>query len=283
MWNRIYGSIKRNLAAGLVVIIPIVLTAWVVYAVYVAVDAPLRAIFEDPGDETGAIPAIARFLKVAAGGRDLSFMAKPGVGIVLVFTLLFMIGFLARTLVGKFFVGMGDTVLGHIPFVKTLYVSTKQLLSALLGGSESPFREVVLVEYPKKNSYVLGFLASKGKGELAVINAEPVLNIFIPTTPNPTSGYLVLVPESRVKKLNMSVENAVKFIISSGIVADPTAKEPTVFETPTTKFSLPDNAPRVHPDIKELTEAIEMDAKRLAAKKDVEDKKQQDREDDDDE
>jgi len=142
MFNWIIGFLKRNLAAGLVAIIPIGLTVWVVSALWNAIDTPLRAVFLPPGpNERGFVHAIARFLNWVFG--DLSFMARPGVGIAFLITLVLLIGFLARTLIGKYLVKIGDAIIGRIPFVKIIYLATKQLLSAFLGGTESVFSEVV--------------------------------------------------------------------------------------------------------------------------------------------
>lgn len=239
MLKSVIASLRSNLVAGIVVTIPVALSVWVVFAFHRLVDKPLRASLADVFGEK-------------------YFLEVPGVGIVFVLAVIFLVGFITRTFIGGLFVRIGEWIFGHIPVVRTLYLGSKQLLSALLGGSEVSFREVVLVEYPKKHSYVLGFVSSRGKGQLATINMEPILNVFIPTTPNPTSGYLVLIPESRVKRLDMSVEDAVKFIISSGIVANERESEmPTLFETPTTKVPLEQPPEGVHPDIQRLTDLIE--------------------------
>jgi uncharacterized membrane protein len=259
MFAYLYSSLKKNLAAGIVVIIPIVFTFWILSVFLKMIDEPLRALFVEPSpDKHGMLPSIARFLHEDV--YDLSFLAKPGVGVAIALIVLFVIGFIARTLVGHFFLDIGDRILGRIPIVRTLYTATKQLLSALLGTGESSFREVVLVEYPKKNSYCVGFLASRGKGELSTINGERILNCFVPTTPNPTSGFLLLVPESRVKRLKMSIEDAVKFVISNGIAApDKNQQVPTTFETPTTIISLEEALGKNNPVVHKVTDAVKKD------------------------
>lgn len=238
MLRRILASLRANLVAGIVVIIPAALSIWAVYALVSLIDSPLRGMLRN------------RF-------GELPVFAAPGVGIVVVLIFIFLVGLLARTFVGRVFLPLGEWFFSRIPVVRTLYLGSKQMLSALLGDGEVGFREVVLVEYPKKNSYVIGFVASRGKGELATVNMEPILNVFVPTAPNPISGMVLLVPESRVKRLHMSIEDAVKFVISSGIVADEQhGGIPMLFETPTSKVTIAEPPEGVHPDIKRITDLI---------------------------
>lgn len=254
MFRRILNSLKSNLVAGVIVIVPTGLSVWVVYFLWKSVDDPLRSLLKE----------------YIADWRGFD---TPGLGLLVVIGLIFLIGLLARTFIGGLLVRLGEVILEHIPVVRALYVGSKQVLSALLGGSEIGFRDVVLVEYPKKNSYVIGFVSSRGKGELSTVNREPILNVFIPTTPNPTSGFLLLVPESRVKRLNMAVEDAVKFIISSGIVADDREYEaPTFFETPTTKMPIEPVPEGLHPEIRRAIDAL---------KKGFQDERTDDEEEDD--
>jgi len=125
--------------------------------------------------------------------------------------------------VGGKFVALGEAILRRVPLVRNIYTGTKQILEAILSGSERHFSEVVLLEYPRRGIYSIGFVTSPARGEVQAHMTGETVNVFLPTTPNPTSGYLLVIPRGDLTTLDMSVEDAVKLIISGGIVA-PVAK-----------------------------------------------------------
>jgi uncharacterized membrane protein len=128
------------------------------------------------------------------------------------------VGFLGANLLGRGVVKTYEGVLERIPVVRTLYVAVKQLLEQMISGDAGRFRRVVLVEYPRKGLYSLGFVTGVTRGEIQEKTAERVVNVFVPTTPNPTSGFYLLVPEQDAVPLSISVEDAFKLIISAGLV-----------------------------------------------------------------
>jgi len=221
------GALRRNVGAGLLVFVPIALTIWLVRVVWVWLDSPVRSVFRAPDpDATGIFAALARLTHYLFGDA-LTFLDRPGVGLLVLFVLVYLVGFLARTFVGGKFVALGEAILRRVPLVRNIYTGTKQILEAVLSGSERHFNEVVLLEYPRRGIYCIGFVTSPARGEVQAHMTGETVNVFLPTTPNPTSGYLLVIPRGDLTILDMTVEDAVKLIISGGIVT-PVAKNGTV-------------------------------------------------------
>ena len=142
----------------------------------------------------------------------------PGFGLVVLLAGVTFIGGLAAGIVGRWAVRMGENVLNRMPVVRSLYSATKQILETVLRDQSQSLRQAVLVEYPRRGLWAVAFVTTDTGGELARHLGSEHLSIFLPTTPNPTSGFLLLVPRDDVIELDMSVEDAVKLIISAGMV-----------------------------------------------------------------
>jgi len=140
----------------------------------------------------------------------------------MVVVIVFLTGVLVKNYVGGKIVTFGEIIVYKIPLVRPLYSAVKQLLTAIFSQSEETFRRVVLIEYPRKGMYAMAFVTGTAGGEVQSKTEERVINVFLPTTPNPTSGFYLLVPESQTIPLAISVEDAFKLIISGGVVAPPT-------------------------------------------------------------
>lgn len=197
----VISKLKAYLFTGILVTAPVTMTFYVAYEIFVWVDKWSRAL----------IPP-----KVAA--RDI-IPYIPGIGIVLLLTLLIIIGMFTTGFIGKFFVRLGDFIVSKMPLISSIYSLLKQLFETVLSPKSQSFKEAVLLEYPRKGIWIIGFLAGKVSGELEQkLPEKRMLSIFIPTTPNPTSGFLILVPEKDVIRMNMSVEDALKYVVSCGIV-----------------------------------------------------------------
>jgi uncharacterized membrane protein len=221
MLGKVGESLRKNLGAGILVFVPLALTLWLAYAAWDWVNAPLVALFRMPPPEAkGVIPAIARFLH-GTFGPAVEILARPGVGLLLLILIIYILGMLARTFLGRWFVALTDAVLARLPVIRTIYMALKQILGAILSGGEGRFRQAVLFEYPRKGIYSVGFVTSPSHGEVQERTEKETVNIFLPTTPNPTSGFLLLVPREDLTYLDMSVEDAVKLIISGGMVIPP--------------------------------------------------------------
>lgn len=143
----------------------------------------------------------------------------PGLGIVVVVLLVFVIGVLVKNYVGSRIVEFGERIVYQIPLVRPIYSAVKQLLVAIFSQTGEGFERVVLIEYPRKGIYALGFVTGVSRGEVQEMTEQRVLNVFLPTTPNPTSGFYLLVPDTDIIPLKISVEDAFKLIISGGLVS----------------------------------------------------------------
>ena len=142
----------------------------------------------------------------------------PGIGLLFVFILLTFIGFLTAGLIGRFIIKLGERIISRLPIIRSVYGALKQIFESVLASSSKSFREVVLIEYPRKGVWAIGFITGDTKGEVQNATKENMVNVFLPTTPNPTSGFLLFVPRKDVTILDMNVEEGIKMVISGGIV-----------------------------------------------------------------
>ena len=142
----------------------------------------------------------------------------PGLGVIIAVVLLTALGALAANIFGRTLIGIGDRVVSGVPLVRNVYGALKQIVETVFSGEGNSFKEVVLVEYPTRGLWVVAFVSAEGRGELRTKIAEDVVGLFVPTTPNPTSGFLIYTSRSRTIPLDMSVEEAAKLIISFGMV-----------------------------------------------------------------
>ncbi len=145
----------------------------------------------------------------------------PGIGLVGTFFIILLIGLLTRNIIGKKMISSGEKFLEKIPLVRNIYLPIKQMIEAIFLEKSDSFNRVVLLEYPRKGIYTIGLVTGVTQGEIQAKTAKKMINIFVPTTPNPTSGFYIAVPEEDVFDLNMTVQEAFKLIISGGVVAPP--------------------------------------------------------------
>lgn len=149
----------------------------------------------------------------------------PGVGVVLALLFITLLGFLTANLLGRTLVTYGERILGRMPLVRTIYGGLKQIFETILSSKASSFNKVVLIEYPRRDLWSIAFVATSAKGEIRKHlqkgdeYADEVMSVFVPTTPNPTSGYLLFAKRSEMIELDMSVEDAAKLVISAGLVS----------------------------------------------------------------
>ncbi len=145
----------------------------------------------------------------------------PGAGLFVVISGLTLIGWLASGFLGRTIHSIGDRIVSRIPVLRTVYGATKQIFESVLAQKSNAFREVALFEYPRKGIWSIGFLTGTTAGEVQHRTQEQTVNVFLPTTPNPTSGYLLFVPRQDLIILDMSVEDGIKMVVSGGIVTPP--------------------------------------------------------------
>ena len=201
--KRLRTSLKNYFLTGLLVILPIFITVYVILSLIRAMDTILKYIPAKYLPET--------YLQIHI----------PGLGLILVVILVFVVGLLTRNIIGRKIVRLGENIVDRIPLVRVLYTGVKQLLEPLFLQKTNAFKRVALIEYPRRGTYVIGFITGESKGEVQNKTSKDMMNVFVPTTPNPTSGFYILIPKDEVVYLNMSVEDAFKLIISGGIVSPP--------------------------------------------------------------
>jgi uncharacterized membrane protein len=143
----------------------------------------------------------------------------PGLGIIITLILIFIIGLITKSYLGRKAVDLGEWIVGKIPFVSGIYKGVKQLVDAIFSDKHKSFRKAVLIEYPRKGLYSIAFVTGDSQGEVQEKTVEKHINLFVPTTPNPTSGFYIMIPENDVIPLDMSVEEAFSLIISGGIIS----------------------------------------------------------------
>lgn len=151
----------------------------------------------------------------------------PGLGVILTFVVLFITGMLAANFVGRYVVGGWESLLDRIPIVRTIYGGAKNFAEIVFSDSNDSFKNVLLIEYPRKGLYSLAFQTSSELGEVQGRTGEDVVCCFVPTTPNPTSGFVIMVPRKEIRVLDMDVDEALKMIISLGVVVPTWSQERT--------------------------------------------------------
>jgi uncharacterized membrane protein len=210
VFQRLKQDLKNDLIAGLLVVIPLATTIWLTITVAIWVIDFLTRIPKWLNPFDGLHPILVNLLNFAVG------LAVPLLGILL-------IGLMARNIVGRWLLDVGEQLLQAIPLAGAVYKTLKQLLETLLKDSGGKFRRVILVEYPRRGIWAIAFVTgSLGVDIQSQLSPRPMLSIFIPTTPNPTTGWYAIVEADEVVDLAMSVEDAFKVIISGGIVSPTT-------------------------------------------------------------
>jgi uncharacterized membrane protein len=151
-----------------------------------------------------------------------------GIGVVIFLIFTVIVGWLAKGLLGRSFIKWAETLVDRTPVVSSIYNGLKQIAETVFAQSETSFDQACLIEYPRRGIWAIGFVSTTAKGEVAALadDGDPLISVFVPTTPNPTSGFLLFFPTSDVKILDMSVEDAAKLVISAGLVY-PSGKDPS--------------------------------------------------------
>jgi uncharacterized membrane protein len=200
--------VKKYLVAGLLVWLPVSITVWVLSWVLGVLDSVFRSV-------VGGFGAV---LPASAQGLLTTLKGIPGLGVVLLLVALLLTGVFVANFVGQWWIKQWDQLLSRIPIVKSIYNSVKQVSDTLFSSNGQAFREAVLVQYPRAGSWTIAFVTGRPTGEVGEHLPADSLSLYVPTTPNPTSGFLLMVPASEVVKLDMSVDEALKYIISMGVV-----------------------------------------------------------------
>ena len=189
-----FGWFRRYFLTGILAILPLGITAWILVKVFLTVDHTVR-------------PWLTRWI-----GFEI-----PGLGFVATVLCVLLVGIFASNFIGRTVIGRMETLFGRLPLVSRIYVAVKQIGEGVLGN-KNLFDRVILFEYPRRGTWAIGFVTSEHRGTLQQRVGAPVMHVFVPTTPNPTSGFLLFVPAQDIIDLDISVEDGLKLVISGGAV-----------------------------------------------------------------
>lgn len=203
MRKKVAPLIRRYLITGILVLLPLVVTIWVLSFVFRAVEGSLGTL-------------LAWIIGLFTGEP----VRIPGAGVVLTVTVLLVVGMVATNVIGRRIVAFGERILLMFPIVRPIYMGVKQIIDAF-STQKGSFQEVVMLEYPRKGLYVIGFVMGDAYNELKARVGEPAKVVFVPTVPNPTSGFVLVVPERECIRMDMSTEGASKFLLSGGVFIPP--------------------------------------------------------------
>lgn len=195
------ARLRNYFLAGVLVTAPVSITIWISWNLIGYIDSRVTPLIPPGWNPETYLP-----------------FGIPGLGVIAMVTVLTVIGFITAGLVGRMIMRGGEALLARVPVVRSLYGGTKQLFETVLAQKSKAFRRVCLVEYPRRGTWAIGFVTGKTVGEVQRLTDDTVVNVFVPATPNPTTGFLLFVPERDIHVLDITVEDGIKIVISGGIV-----------------------------------------------------------------
>jgi len=202
----VFAKLRGYFLAGVLVTAPISITLYLTWAFLKFVDSQVSSI----------IPA-----------QYYPETTIPGLGLLIAIFSFVLIGWFARNYMGRVVIQISEYMLDKMPVIRTIYGGTKQVFETVMGSQSQAFREAVMFEFPRKGIWAMGFVTGVAKGETQRLTEDEVVNVFFPTTPNPTSGFLLLIPRKDLIPLEMSVEEAIKMIVSGGNLTPPDPADPS--------------------------------------------------------
>ncbi len=199
----LFSRLRGSFLTGLIVVAPVALTIWLLWTVVGWIDAFV-------------LPLVPQRMRP----EQYIGINLRGVGVIFFLVFTVVIGWVAKGVIGRAVIGWGESLVDRTPIVRSIYGGAKQIAETVFAQSDTSFDTACLIEYPRRGAWAIAFISTEAKGEIAARNTtgEAMLSIFVPTTPNPTSGFLLFLPESDVVRLDMSVEDAAKLVISAGLV-----------------------------------------------------------------
>ena len=208
IFMKLGSKIKAYFFTGILVTAPVAMTFYLAYKLITWIDVSVNRLIPPEFRPDNYLP-----------------YSIPGLGVVLLILALILIGMFAAGFLGRFFLRLGEWIVYKVPFISSVYSLLKQVFQTFLSNKNDAFTKVVLLEYPRKGIWILGFVSSDTQGEVKDKLGRELLNVFIPTTPNPTSGFLIFVPKEDTINVDMSVEEGIKFVISGGLVTPEMTKK----------------------------------------------------------
>lgn len=202
------ARLRGYFLAGVLVTAPITITIYITYVFLTVIDRQVARVL--PG----------HWYEGLYGGTTI-----PGVGLLVALVFFIAVGWFTTNFLGRMLVRISEYIVDRMPIIRTVYGALKQIFETIMATQSQAFRECVLVEYPRTGIWSIGFLTGITEGEVQRLTDDEVLNVFVPTTPNPTSGFLLFVPKKDIYFLGMSVEEGIKMVVSAGIITPPDAKK----------------------------------------------------------
>ena len=196
--------LRNYFLAGILVTAPVAITIWLAWKMVSFVDDRFRPLIPAQWNPENYLP-----------------FALPGIGILVILIGLTLVGFFTTGYLGRVIIKFSSSILSQVPIISSVYSWTRQVLETMLSQESTAFREVVLIEYPARGTWAIGFITGRTKGEVQELTTETVFNVFVPATPNPTTGFLLFIPNKDIHRLDMTVEQGIKLVISGGIVKPP--------------------------------------------------------------
>lgn len=201
VFMKLGAKLRAYLFTGILVTAPVAITFYLAYKFIFWVDALVNQMLPPQYQPGSYLP-----------------MSVPGLGLIVLIVFLILVGMFAAGFLGSFFIRLGEWFVARVPLISSIYSLLKQIFETVFSSKTQAFKKVVMLEYPRKGIWILGLVSADLQGEVEAKLPEPMVNVFIPTTPNPTSGFLIFVPKKDVIEMDMPVEEAIKFIVSGGLV-----------------------------------------------------------------
>ena len=208
--RRFWQRLRNYFITGIIIVSPIALTIYLVTLVVRFIDEKVMPLLGERYNPETYLP-----------------FAIPGIGVLIFVIAMTIIGWMTTGWVGRTVIRLGENVLDRMPVIRSVYSALKQIFETVFAQSSRAFRDVVLISYPRQGCWAIGFATGTTKGEVQDAIQDEVVNVFLPTTPNPTSGYLLFLPKKDVIFLDMTVEQGIKLVISGGVVTPEVAKDET--------------------------------------------------------
>jgi len=218
----LFARLRAYFFAGILVTAPIGITLYLTWLIIDFIDGTVTPLIPSRYNPETYLP-----------------FGVPGLGVIVAVVFLTLVGALTAGLVGRWVVRLFDRLMQRMPVVRNIHSALKQILETVLAQQSKAFRQVVLVEYPRHGIWAIGFITGDTVGEVQHLTEDDVVNVFLPTTPNPTSGFLLFVPRSDVFVLSMTVEEGIKMVVSGGIVTPPDRRPTSQQEQPRIPASRP--------------------------------------------
>ena len=205
MFKGFKRRVRNVFITGVAVTIPIAFTLFILNFLFKTLDNSLSPVFT--------------VILIKLGAPIPDGYRIPGLGVVMTIVVVFLVGLFTKNFFGAKLIQVGEMIVEKIPFVSNIYSGIKQVVTTIANTETQAFKKVVMIEFPRKGVYAIGFVSSEARGEVQERTEHEVVNVIIPTTPNPTSGFLVFTPKEDIIELDMTIEDGIKLIISCGIVA----------------------------------------------------------------